>query len=185
MKQIIMKWKDKRDVVLVSTFHDDSMIDVTTRKRIIQKPYVVLDYNKNKTVDKNDGQLHSYKLAREHLKKYYQKTFRYLLDLVCLNTLIIYKNMGGRISRLDCPVTLAENLSSLGGVVEPASELPKPSELLGCFFPDSQGKAYQEMCSLLGQWRGKSRHIGVVTVKRPYVWYHVSNSYHTDRNLKI
>jgi len=24
-KQMIMKWKDKRDVVLVSTFHDDSM----------------------------------------------------------------------------------------------------------------------------------------------------------------
>jgi len=24
-KQLIMKWKDNRDVVLVSTFHDDSM----------------------------------------------------------------------------------------------------------------------------------------------------------------
>jgi len=29
-KQMIMKWKDKRDVVHVSTFHDDSMENVTT-----------------------------------------------------------------------------------------------------------------------------------------------------------
>ena len=62
-KQMITKWKDKRDVVLVSTFHDDSVENVTTR-RVIQKPSVVCDYNKNMVgVDGNDGQLHSYKLA--------------------------------------------------------------------------------------------------------------------------
>jgi len=42
-------------------------------------------------VDRNDGQVQSYKLARERLKKYYQKMFRYLLDVVCLNAFIIYK----------------------------------------------------------------------------------------------
>jgi len=42
-----MKWKDKRDVVLVSTFHDDSMENVTTRQGVIQKPSLVLDYDKN------------------------------------------------------------------------------------------------------------------------------------------
>jgi len=71
-KQMIMKWKDKRDVVLVSTFHDDSMENVTARQGLIQKPSVVFDYNKNMGgVDRNDGQLQSYKLARECLKKYY------------------------------------------------------------------------------------------------------------------
>ena len=44
-KQMIMKWKDKRDVILVSTFHDDSMENVTTRQGVIQKPSVILDYN--------------------------------------------------------------------------------------------------------------------------------------------
>jgi hypothetical protein len=67
-KQMMMKWKDKRDVILISTFHGDSM-DVTTRKGVIQKPYVVHDYNRNMGgVDRNDGQLQSYKLARERLK---------------------------------------------------------------------------------------------------------------------
>jgi hypothetical protein len=72
-------------------------------------------------VDGNDGQIQSYKLAREHLKKYYQKMFRYLLDLVCLNPFIIYQKKGGKISKLDFLLTLAENLSSSGGVVEPAT----------------------------------------------------------------
>jgi len=42
-----MNWKDKRDVVLVSTLHDDSMENVTARQGVIQKPSVVFDYNKN------------------------------------------------------------------------------------------------------------------------------------------
>jgi hypothetical protein len=67
---MIMKCKNKRNVVLISTFHDDSMGNVTTIKGVIQKTSVVLDYIKNTGgVDKNDGQLRSYKLARERLKK--------------------------------------------------------------------------------------------------------------------
>ena len=47
-KQMIMKWKHKkRDVMLVTTFHDDSMADVTTKQGVIQNPSVILDYNKN------------------------------------------------------------------------------------------------------------------------------------------
>jgi hypothetical protein len=62
-KQMIMKWKNKRNVILISTFHDDSMGNVKTRRRVIQKTSVVLDYVKNTGgVDKNDGQLRSYKL---------------------------------------------------------------------------------------------------------------------------
>jgi hypothetical protein len=140
-KQMFMKWKDRRDVVLISTFHDDSMEDVTTRQGVIQKPSVILQYYKNMLgVNRNDGQLQSYKLAPEHLKKYYQKMFHYLLDVVCLNAFIIYKK-GGSLSRLDFLLTLAESLSSMGGVVEPAtrgrpSNSPKPSRLLGRCFPD-------------------------------------------------
>ena len=60
-KQMIMKWKAKRDVVLISTFHDVSMENVT-RQGVIQKPSVILDYNKNMGgVDRNDDQLQSYK----------------------------------------------------------------------------------------------------------------------------
>jgi len=118
------------------------MGDVTTGQGVIQKSSVVLQYYKNMLgVDRNDGQLQSYKLAQERLKKYSQKMFCHLLDVVCLNTFIIYKKKGGSISRLDFLLTLAESLSSVGGVVEPAtsghpSKSPKPSRLLGHHFPD-------------------------------------------------
>jgi glutaredoxin len=49
---MIMKGKNKRNVILISTFHDESMGNVTTRKGVIQKPSVVLD-NKNRGVNKN------------------------------------------------------------------------------------------------------------------------------------
>jgi len=118
------------------------MEDVTTRQGVIQKPSVVFEYNKNiGGVDRNDGQLQSYKLARERLKKYYRKMFRYFLDVVCLNAFIIYKKKGGSISRLDFLLTLTESLSSMGGLVEPPtrgrpSKSPIPSRLLGRCFPD-------------------------------------------------
>jgi len=168
----------QKDVVLISTFHDDNMENLTTRQGVIQKPSVILDYIKNMGgVDRNDGQLQSYKLARERLKKHYQKTFHYLLDVVCLNALIIYKKKGGSISRLDFLLTLAESLSSMGGMVEPAirghpTKSPKPSQLLGRCFPDmvpgtSQKKPTRRciVCWVIG----KSHHIGVLTVRRPCV----------------
>ena len=84
--------------------------------------------------------------------------FHYLLDVVCLNAFIKYKKKGGSISRLDFLLTLAESLSSMGGVVElptrgRPSKSPKPSRLLGHCFPDMVPGTYQEMCHLLSQWK--------------------------------
>jgi hypothetical protein len=169
------------------------MEDVTTRKGVIQKPSVVLDYNKNMGgVNTNDGQLQSYKLARECLKRYYQKMFHYLLDLVCLNAFIIHKK-SERISRLDFLLTLAESLSSWGRVVEPSTRgspikitptFSTPSTLLPRHGArDIKEEAYQEMCSLLGQWKESSDWCPDCE-KAPCVVPRFQ-VYHKDINLKI
>ena len=51
---LFMKWKDKRDVTMLSTFHDDTFIEKRRRTRlasdgveVIQKPAVVEDYNQH------------------------------------------------------------------------------------------------------------------------------------------
>ena len=102
-------------------------------------------------VNSNDGQLQSYKLARELLKKYYQKMFRHLLDVVCLNAFIICKKKGGSISRLDFLLTLAESLSSVGGVGSPikiTQTFSTPWTLLPRHGArDIKEEAYQEICS--------------------------------------
>ena len=65
---LTLKWKDKRDVIMLSTYHDSSTIMKSRRSRAaewgvddIQKPKVVEDYNQNMGgVDKS-------KLAANHL----------------------------------------------------------------------------------------------------------------------
>lgn len=49
---LFMKWKDKRDVTMVSTFHDDTMLEKRRRTRladggveVVKKPKMVEDYN--------------------------------------------------------------------------------------------------------------------------------------------
>jgi hypothetical protein len=83
---------------------------------------------------------------------------------------------GGSISRLDFLLTLAESLSSVDAVVEPStrgcpSKSLKPSQLLGHCFPDmvprTPKKRPTKKCVVC--WAiGKSHHIGVLTVRRPY-----------------
>jgi len=61
---MIMKWKENRNVVLISTFHDDSKEDVTTRQGISRNHLMSLTTTKTwDRVDRNDGQLQSYKLT--------------------------------------------------------------------------------------------------------------------------
>ena len=194
--QMIMKWKDKRDVVLVSTFHVDSMENVKPRQGVIQKPAVVLDYNKNMGgVDRNDAQLQSYKLARERIKKLYHKMFRYLLDVVCLNAFIIYRKKGGTFSRLRFLLTLGESLSSMGGLVEPAtrgrpSKSPKPSRLLGRCFPDvvpgtSKKKPTRRCVICCANGKRKESSYWCPDCEKALCVVPCFRVYHTDKNLRI
>ena len=41
-----MKWKDKKDICLMSTIHDEGMIEKEYRGQRIKKPKVPIDYNK-------------------------------------------------------------------------------------------------------------------------------------------
>jgi hypothetical protein len=41
-----MKWRDKQNVVMISTYHDAEMKSVTKRGKEAQKPVCVIDYNK-------------------------------------------------------------------------------------------------------------------------------------------
>lgn len=110
-KQMIMKWKDKKDVTMISTIHDNSMVEIQKRDKTIQKPAVVLAYNKDMGgVDLLDNLLHFYSLDRTHLKKYYKKIFFHLLNITIVNAYILYTQSGGKKSRLNFTIELAEGL---------------------------------------------------------------------------
>jgi hypothetical protein len=115
--------------------------------------------------------------------------FRYLLDVVCLKK-------DGSISRLDFLLTLAESLSSMGGVVEPAtrghlSKSPKPSRLLGRCFPDmvpgTSKKKHTRRCVVFWANDGKRKESSYwcSNCEKALCVVPCFKVYHTDKNLKI
>ena len=146
-KTMVLKWKDKRDVTVLSTIHDNSMLKTVSRRGLeTEKPKVIVDYNANMGgVDLSDGLLCHSTTARLRMKKFYLKMFRHLLDISVLNAYITYKAVGGAKSRIDFIITLSEEL-----IVKYKTTLPiqsscvgrsiaivsKPSRLTGRHIPD-------------------------------------------------
>lgn len=42
---MLIKWKDKKDVCLISTTHDDEMVSARARGKDIMKPKIIVNYN--------------------------------------------------------------------------------------------------------------------------------------------
>ena len=71
-----IKWKDKKDITLLSTIHTDNLVEVETATRNKIKPKVIADYNHTMgDIDKMDQNLENYYVPRKGTKKYYKKVF--------------------------------------------------------------------------------------------------------------
>lgn len=69
-KLMVLKWKGKKDVYMLSTYHEGERLDVRTRGRVeVSKPKVCIDYNNTmRGVDLSDAYLTCYPTARKRLK---------------------------------------------------------------------------------------------------------------------
>ena len=92
---LALKWKDKREVHMLSTIHDSSMIKTRKRKRngmFVYKPICVHDYSQNMGgVDKVDMQISFTESIRKTVK-WSKKVFFHMLDLSIFNSYAIYKH---------------------------------------------------------------------------------------------
>ena len=75
-----MKWKDKKEVTMISTFYgEETRMELTKCRQEKQKLVSVLDYNKNMcAVDLKEQLLQPYLLERKKMSKWYIKLFRRL-----------------------------------------------------------------------------------------------------------
>ena len=117
-KMMCLKWKDKREVCMLSTFHDDS---VTSKKRrtkhsadgteTIKKPKVVEDYNQYMGgVDKSDQLILYYGFAHRRVK-WWERAFFHLLDLCLVNAHILYNmNNSKKLTQLDFRIEVGKSL---------------------------------------------------------------------------
>ncbi|XP_040195336.1 piggyBac transposable element-derived protein 4-like [Rana temporaria] len=92
-KMMAMRWRDKKDVCLMSTVHTTSTAMVHTRGgKDVKKPQLVIDYNNTMGgVDRADQAMTFYPAMRKQQKKYYKKIFRHLLEQCMWNAYILHK----------------------------------------------------------------------------------------------
>lgn len=141
-----IKWKDKRDVCVLTTQHTLTFAETRKLNRKtkmkIMKPTAVIDYTmKMRGIDVGDQIMSKFHVMRRYSKAY-KKIFFYIVDMMLLNSYLVYKLATGKKDRTFhvFKQKLAEELLQLHfkeGVVNRRSvtlgELP--SRLSGRHFP--------------------------------------------------
>lgn len=95
----VLKWKDKKDVLVISTKHDNSMTPVIRRREQIEKPTIILDYNKCKSFIDLSDQLKAYSTSLRKGVKWYRKlavellTGTTLVNAYCVHQIVTKKKM--------------------------------------------------------------------------------------------
>ena len=97
-KMLALRWRDKKDVCLMSTIHNTATVMVHTKGgKDVLKPQLALDYNNTMGgVDRADQAMTFYPAMRKQQKKYYKKIFRHLLEQCLWNAFILLKKKSGR-----------------------------------------------------------------------------------------
>lgn len=92
---LVLAWRDKRDVVMLSNYYNDDMEDISRRSKNnevqeIQKPSVICNYNRYMGgVDQADHYIASYKFSRKSVK-WWRKLFFWLLEVAVVNSFLLF-----------------------------------------------------------------------------------------------
>jgi len=109
----VLKWRGKRNVTMVLTYHSADTQRVYNKGKETEKPLCVIDYNHNMGgVDLKDQLQHMYMVERKKkMTKWYLKLFKRLLNSTVLNSLVVYRQVMGRnIQQLLYRIQLVEGL---------------------------------------------------------------------------
>lgn len=181
-----LKWKDKREVTVCTTLHDDTVVTKRRRTRAapggfeeISKPAAIEEYNHFMGgVDKMDQYLAYYGFSRRTFK-WWRKAFFNLFDMAIINAYILYSlstQNGRKLSHLhfrielakqllheaSCPISSSSSqlLTSLSSSSH--SSLSPAARLTERHFPDkvparSNGIPGQRDCAVCSGKRGRKR----------------------------
>ena len=92
----VMKWKDKRDVLMLSTKHLCTFEDTVKKGKTKSKPSMVIEYNKGKSLIDRTDQMAAYIQNLRKSIKWYRKVVFDLTSSICiLNAYILYTTITG------------------------------------------------------------------------------------------
>ena len=94
---VVGKWKDKREVCMISTYHEFKMVNWKNSRGIeSMKPNIIIDYNQFMAgVDRADQMMSYYSTPRKTVR-WYIKLFFHLFDMCIWNSMIIFKKVTGK-----------------------------------------------------------------------------------------
>lgn len=136
---LVLKWKDKRDLCMISTKHNSEMIETRVKGKIINKPKVVVDYNAGKTSIDLSDQMSSYSNPLRRSTKWYRKVaLDSILNIAVINSLILYNAVNSsKLSVTNFRAALVEQLILKETIIIPKNlELKHQLEVAGksrCF----------------------------------------------------
>ncbi|XP_047103495.1 uncharacterized protein LOC124722366 [Schistocerca piceifrons] len=88
---VVLKWKGKRDVMMLSTVHGEEEAEVQTKKGTMKKPAMIIAYNQSKSFVNLSDQMKSYSHCLRRRVKWYRKLAIELLSGSALvNAHVIY-----------------------------------------------------------------------------------------------
>lgn len=91
----VLKWKDQRDVLVMSTCHNHDM-QMSTGYRPILKPKIVMEYNRGKKGIDVADQLASYNSPVRKTCFWYKKIAGDLMSICVINAVLIYKDLNAQ-----------------------------------------------------------------------------------------
>jgi len=95
----VLKWLDKRNVAMVSTYLIADTQRVSNKGKEPEKPLYMIDCNHNiGGVYLKDQLLHMYMymVKRKNMTKWYLKFFKRILNSTVLNLFVVYSQVSGR-----------------------------------------------------------------------------------------
>ncbi|PNF13954.1 hypothetical protein B7P43_G09638 [Cryptotermes secundus] len=105
-KLVALKWKDKRDVSVLTAEHFRR-----NATQFVNKPMCVIEYNKYMGgVDLKDQLLETFLLERKRQKAWYKKLFNHLVNTAVLNAYILYCKAGNKKDHLLFRINLVNKI---------------------------------------------------------------------------
>jgi len=92
---IVAKWKDKRDVLFLSTKHEPMMVDVSTKYGLkTSKPISIVDYNEAKSyIDVSDQKASYASTIRKGIKWYRKVGMELLTNTAIVNAHLLFEKV--------------------------------------------------------------------------------------------
>lgn len=93
-KIYVSKWKDKRDVLCLTTAHHPTLAEARNRyNQIRRKPVEIIEYNKFMSgIDRSDQMISYYSCPRKTIY-WYKKVIFHLLDITVWNSYFLYRKV--------------------------------------------------------------------------------------------